>query len=1088
MSADGTSGDGADWYKDVVVYQLHVKAFFDANDDGVGDFAGLTSRLDYLQELGVTALWLLPFYPSPQKDDGYDIADYRDVHPSYGTMRDFRRFVDAAHDRGLRVITELVVNHTSDQHRWFQRARRARPGSAHRDWYVWSDSPDRYAGTRIIFTDTETSNWTFDPVAGQYFWHRFFSHQPDLNFDNPQVVRAIVNTMRFWLDLGVDGFRLDAIPYLVEREGTSSENLPETHAIIRHIRAELDRIAPGRLLLAEANQWPEDVKEYFGQGDECHMAFHFPLMPRMYMAIAREDRHPITDIMRQTPEIPEACQWALFLRNHDELTLEMVTAEERDYLWSTYAADPRARVNVGIRRRLAPLMGGDRRKIELMNAILMSMPGTPIIYYGDEIGMGDNIFLGDRNGVRTPMQWTPDRNGGFSRTDPARLYLPAIMDPAYGYQAINVEAQTRSVNSLLNWTRRLINVRQSSRIFGRGTLNFLYPTNRAVLAYLRTLGDATILVVCNLSRSAQAVELDLASLAGRIPVEMLGGTRFPAIGQLPYLVTLSGYGFYWFELKQPEPVSAAPVPLSPEWITLVVQSGLEGLLVGRTRTTFERDVLPFWLAQRRWFGAKGRALPGVRIADGVPFRMEGEGEALLLFIDVEAEGMTGRYLVVLGMDPVSTGAGPTAIAKVRRGPREFYLHDAAADERFVRTLLDGLAAGRAVDAGAGQIVFSPGAALSEAPVPDRFVVRAVGLEQSNTSVLVEDHVVVKVLRRLEPGIHPEIEMGRYLTDVAGFANTPPLLGVVEQMDEGGVPTALAVVHAFVRNQGDGWSHTLGYLDRFFEDFRVLAQEERPAPAEAHAIYLSEARQLGRRVAELHLALARDTDDPAFEPRHASPEDLVRLRAGVVARVAETLDLLEVRGPGLGALDAERAATLVRRRAEIEQAVHGLLPDDPGALMIRVHGDLHLGQVLIAQNDFYLLDFEGEPQRSLDERRAFSFAARDVAGMIRSFDYAAAAALGRLNPAIATAEAPHWAAQWRRLSVEAFFGCYRQSIAGSAAWPEDPAVARRLVSYFAIDKVFYEIRYELANRPDWVGLPLAGALRLLFPEPEADGGF
>ena len=473
------------WYKDAIIYQLHVKAFADSNNDGIGDFAGLTEKLGYLQDLGVTALWLLPFYPSPGRDDGYDIADYGAINPDFGTMKDFRRFIVEAKRRGLRVITELVVNHTSDQHDWFKRARRSDPKSSARNWYVWSDTDQKYSGTRIIFTDTEKSNWTWDTEASAFYWHRFFSHQPDLNFDNPRVVSAMVQVMKRWLDAGVDGFRLDAIPYLCERDGTNNENLPETHAVIKKMRAELDAYARGKVLLAEANQWPEDVQEYFGRGDECHMAYHFPLMPRIYMAIAQEDRFPITDILRQTPDIPANCQWALFLRNHDELTLEMVTDVERDYLWSTYANDPRARINLGIRRRLAPLMDNDRRKIELMNSLLLSFPGTPIIYYGDEIGMGDNIYLGDRNGVRTPMQWTPDRNGGFSRADPARLYAPTIMDPVYGYEAVNVEAQSRSLSSLLSSTKRLISVRKSTLAFGRGTMTFIRPLNRSVLAYVR---------------------------------------------------------------------------------------------------------------------------------------------------------------------------------------------------------------------------------------------------------------------------------------------------------------------------------------------------------------------------------------------------------------------------------------------------------------------------------------------------------------------------------------------------------------------------------------------------------------------------
>ncbi|MBK8765611.1 MAG: maltose alpha-D-glucosyltransferase, partial [Burkholderiaceae bacterium] len=533
------------WYRDAVIYELHIKAFADSNGDGIGDFRGLSQHLDHVQALGVDTIWLLPFYPSPQRDDGYDVARYDEVDESYGTLDDFRAFMREAHRRGLRVITELVVNHTSDQHAWFQAARHAPRGSPERNFYVWSDDNTRYSGTRIIFSDTEKSNWTWDEVAQQYFWHRFFSHQPDLNFDNPAVLDAVLKTMEFWLEMGVDGFRLDAIPYLIERDGTRNENLRETHEVIKAIRAHVEARYPGRLLLAEANMWPEDVREYFGDGDECQMAYHFPLMPRMYMAIAQEDRHPIVEILAQTPEIPASCQWAIFLRNHDELTLEMVTSKERDYMYRMYAADARARINQGIRRRLAPLLENDRARIELMNGLLLSMPGTPVLYYGDEIGMGDNILLGDRDGVRTPMQWTSERNGGFSCADPQRLYLPPIQDPIYGFEALNVEAQAREPSSLMNWTRRLLAVRSTTRAFGRGRFTMLHPGNRKVLAYVREHDDDVILCVFNVSRVAQPVELALEAYKGRVPVEMMGRSPFPPIGSLPYPLTLPAYGFFW---------------------------------------------------------------------------------------------------------------------------------------------------------------------------------------------------------------------------------------------------------------------------------------------------------------------------------------------------------------------------------------------------------------------------------------------------------------------------------------------------------------------------------------------------------------
>src|SRR5687767_8683514 len=597
------------WYKDAIIYEAHVRAFFDSTGDGIGDFAGFTQKLPYLNDLGVTCIWLLPFYPSPLRDDGYDIADYTSINPMYGTLDDFKRFLDAAHALNIRVLTELVINHTSDQHPWFQRARRAPKGSSERNYYVWSDTDTKYSGTRIIFVDTEKSNWTFDPVAGQYYWHLFFSHQPDLNFDNPAVLEAVLDVMRFWLDLGVDALRLDAIPYLIEREDTINENLPETHDVLKRIRRALDARYTGRVLLAEANQWPSDVRAYFGEGDECHMAFHFPLMPRIFMGLRQEERHPIVEIMNQTPDIPDGCQWAIFLRNHDELTLEMVTDEERDYMYSQYASDPQMRLNVGIRRRLAPLMENSRPRIELMHSLLFSMPGTPIIYYGDEIGMGDNIYLGDRNGVRTPMQWTGDRNAGFSRADPARLFAPPIMDAVYGYQAINVEAQERAPFSLLNWMKRMIGLRKQFHVFGRGTIEFLPAQNRKVLAYVRHHRDETILCVANLSRSVQPVELDLSRFKGMTPVEMLGLTEFPRIGELPYFLTLGGYAFYWFRLQ----LSAAPITeRAPreepadvqEAPALFMGVAWDTLLEGNVRTLIERDLLGNFLRRQRWFGGK----------------------------------------------------------------------------------------------------------------------------------------------------------------------------------------------------------------------------------------------------------------------------------------------------------------------------------------------------------------------------------------------------------------------------------------------------------------------------------------------------
>ncbi len=1082
LPVTGLDGDDL-WYKDAIIYQLHVKAFADSNNDGIGDFAGLTEKLGYLQDLGVTALWLLPFYPSPGRDDGYDIADYGAINPDFGTMKDFRRFIVEAKRRGLRVITELVINHTSDQHDWFKRARRSDPKSSARNWYVWSDTDQKYAGTRIIFTDTEKSNWTWDTEASAFYWHRFFSHQPDLNFDNPRVVSALVQVMKRWLDTGVDGFRLDAIPYLCERDGTNNENLPETHAIIRKLRAELDAYAKGKVLLAEANQWPEDVQEYFGRGDECHMAYHFPLMPRIYMAIAQEDRFPITDILRQTPDIPGNCQWALFLRNHDELTLEMVTDVERDYLWSTYANDPRARINVGIRRRLAPLMDNDRRKIELMNSLLLSFPGTPIIYYGDEIGMGDNIYLGDRNGVRTPMQWSPDRNGGFSRADPARLYAPTIMDPVYGYESVNVEAQSRSLSSLLSATKRLISVRKSTSAFGRGTMTFIRPVNRSVLAYVRKYGDEVILCVANLSRSAQATELDLTAWKGRIPLEMLGRTRFPPIGELPYMITLAPYGFYWFQLRERDKSDQAPPSVVPEFETLVVPVGATWVSLARTRGVFERDVLPTYLARTRWYPESSAREIHPTLTSAIPFCDIGDNRPWLAFFEATTErGETTRYVLPMQIEWVRFDReryNPRAFAAVRQGAREGTLLDVATDQIFIALLLRNLRNSLIVEEQGARLEFRPTTRLSDRPIKTPEHIRAVETEQSNSTALVDNDYVVKIYRKLESGINPEIEIGRFLTEVAGFANTPALLGSVELV-EGDRTSAIAIVHAFVENQGDAWTVTSAYLDRFVEEQRLLAASERPGESEEQVPYLRYMSQTGRRVAEMHVALAGSDQFPDFKPVATQPSDVQLWIEDVVARAGRVFDALKQRRDTAREADRALIDQALAQRPTLQDRLAALMPRDIGGLNIRHHGDFHLGQMLIVKDDIFIIDFEGEPRRPLSERRRKAPAARDVAGLIRSIDYSATAALGRALRVAPDEQGKLAAAlaEWRDRSVAAFLAAYREFMTDPRLWPAERPAAERMLNFFLLEKAVYEIEYELAHRPDWLRVPLTGMLRIL----------
>jgi len=1070
------------WYKDAIIYQLHVKSFFDANDDGIGDFPGLLSKLDYIADLGVNTVWLLPFYPSPRRDDGYDIAEYTGVHPEYGALADVKKFIAAAHKRGIRVITELVINHTSDQHPWFQRARRAKPGSAARNFYVWSDTDQKYQGTRIIFIDSERSNWTWDGDAKAYYWHRFYAHQPDLNFDNPKVLEAVLGVMRFWLDLGVDGLRLDAVPYLVEREGTNNENLPETHEILKKIRAELDRTYPDRLLLAEANQWPEDTKDYFGDGDECHMAFHFPLMPRMYMALAREDRFPITDIMRQTPQIPDNCQWAIFLRNHDELTLEMVTDSERDYLWQTYATDRRARINLGIRRRLAPLLERDRRRIELMNCLLLSMPGTPVIYYGDEIGMGDNIRLGDRDGVRTPMQWSPDRNGGFSRADWNALALPTIQDPLYGYETVNVEAQSRDPFSLLHWMRRMLTVRRSHVAFGRGTLRFLYPKNRKVLAYLREDQNETILCVANVSRTPQAVELDLSEFVGRVPIELNGGSVFPPIGQLSYLLTLAPYGFYWFVLAKESDAPSWHTPMPepmPDYVTLVVRDTLgAGLKQPAASSVLEHDALPAYLAKRRWFSAKGHGIEAVRIAYTAQLP-GGDRELLLAEIETRIDGATQRWQMPLSIlweeEPAAPLPTQLALSRVRRGRRVGLLTDAFALQSFALQMLKALAGRSEVDTDEGRIVFQPMPGQEEilTPKPDA-PVSWISAEQSNSSLIVDDAVMLKIFRRVIQGEHPEAEMGRYLT-AHGFTNSPTLLGEVTRIDRQGERHSLAVAQRFIRNQGDGWVWTLNMFKRAVDD---LATHEAAVEARADNVedYQAFAATIGRQLAAMHLVLARDTDDDAFQPRIATAADVTRWIERALKLVDKAFDIIVALKPGENESDDTAVAALTQNKDALTAAMKSLAQSATGGLVSRIHGDFHLGQVLVASGDAYIIDFEGEPGRSLAERRAKMSPLVDVAGLMRSLDYAVATTLDPKTPTSAPLPEATRAKFIKRLrdgAQEAFLEAYR---AGAAGLPGLDNVD--VLNFFMLEKAAYELVYEASNRPAWLTIPLHGLHRLM----------
>jgi len=1115
--AHSAAEDDPLWYKDAIIYQAHVKSFFDSNNDGIGDFRGLTQKLDYLQGLGITCLWLLPFFPSPLKDDGYDIADYLNVHPSYGTLEDFKTFVNAAHDRRIKVLIELVVNHTSDQHPWFQRARHAPPGTPEREFYVWSDTDKKFPETRIIFTDTEKSNWTYDPVARQYYWHRFFSHQPDLNHNNPAVVDAVIDVMKFWLDLGVDALRLDAVPYLCVRDGTNNENLPETHAVLKRIRRELDAAYRGRMLLAEANQWPADVRDYFGDGDECHMAFHFPLMPRIFMALRQEDRHAITEILNQTPDIPETSQWALFLRNHDELTLEMVTDEERDYMYSVYADDPQMRLNVGIRRRLAPLVENSRRRVELLTSLLFALPGTPIIYYGDEIGMGDNIYLGDRNGVRTPMQWSSDRNAGFSRADPARLYAPPIMDPVYGYEAINVEAQERYPFSPLTWMKRLIAMRKQHRVFGRGSLEFIYPANRKVLAFLRRDDRETILVVANLSRSLQPAFLDLSTCAGLIPVEMTGLTEFPRIDREAYFLTLGPYASYWFTLQQ-QPMQTAhravtasdPATAVAESIpALLVGTDWQNVLDGGTRAVLERQALASFLERQRWFAAKSRTIRQAGFSDWAPLRT-GTHPSFLTIVSVEyTDGRSDAYLVPLALVPADHADralrdAPTTVLARIAGARKGAILDGMQDDETCDRVLALVARSEEVATARGSvtgaIIDNPQSAIRnpQSAMAGEHKWSRPAADQSNTVVFADGRSVLKVFRRIEPGMNPEYEIGRQLTE-RGFTRFPPLAGVLEYHRLDLAPGTLAIVQSAITHQGSGWEFTIDELRRYFE--RVAARASAPEhPPYRHAFpalpapgaretpppfyyslehwYLSTAATLGRRTAELHAILA-DSTSPAFAPEPLDAATLGTLADQMRDHARASLGVLDERLSTLNEATRAHAEAVVSKRAALESRFDEIRSLDRAGLRIRVHGDYHLGQVLRTEEDFFIIDFEGEPARSIAERKAKHSPMKDLAGMVRSYSYAAYAALFAYtthDPGRYAALEP-WAETWQYWASDAFLRGYLDTAGDRAFTPRGDAW-RTLLCMFVLDKALYELEYELNNRPDWVRIPLAGISKLI----------
>lgn len=1099
--------DKLHWYKDAVIYEVHIKAFRDGNGDGIGDFEGLLQKLDYLEDLGVTAIWLLPYYPSPLRDDGYDIADYYSINPAYGNLTQFQELLAQAHRREMKVITELVINHTSDQHPWFQRARKAPRGSSERNYYVWTDDPTQYRDVRIIFQDFEKSNWTWDTEAQQYYWHRFFYHQPDLNYDNPQVQQEVFSIIDFWCSMGVDGFRLDAVPYLYEREGTNGENLPETHAFLKRLRKHVDDYYPGTLLLAEANMWPEDSASYFGDGDECHMNYHFPVMPRMFMALQTEDRYPITDIFDQTPAIPANCQWAIFLRNHDELTLEMVTDEERDYMYKVYVKDPKARINLGIRHRLAPLMGNNRKKIELLNYLLFSLPGTPVLYYGDEIGMGDNFYLGDRDGVRTPMQWSSDRNAGFSEANPQKLYLPVILDPEYHYEAVNVELQSWNTSSLLWWMKRLINKRKQYKALSRGDMKFIFSENPKILAFTRTYEDQSMLVVVNLSRYTQPVELDLSAFQGYNPVEVFSKNKFPVIrNDASYFLTMSGHDCQWFILEQSQAMLSEKQILS-----LFKLHSWEDMLTKEVQEKLATKILPAYLIQLRWFGGKGRMIENLEIINHAEIPLP-EYSAILFLIQVTYQsGLPDIYHL-----PVSFAHGALALRLQDSCPKSIVckmnidgvqgvLYDALFALPLQEALVRSMASNEVIRLPHSMLRFQGSDILAtHIEGNENIKPKVLSGEQSNTSITYGNTFFLKVFRKVDLGINPDLEITRFLTERTTFRNIPAYIGSIEWNFQKET-LVVGMMQEMVESSGDAWVTMLARLNDHNETILVsnlpapygekvgsltdpVAYEQIPAEVMEFidASTAEQARLLGVRTGEMHIALASGTAFPDFMPEPYSLHYQRSLYSGLQSLVRSAF-LNQTKN--LQKLDEDvrhQADEVLGMKDEILQVLKRIYKRKIDVLKIRIHGDYHLGQVLFTGKDFIITDFEGEPARSYSERRLKRSPMRDVAGMIRSFHYAAYGSLllddhirkedvGKLIPFVE---------QWYHYMSGFFMKAYLETTNGKGFVPRDKDDLEVLLTTFLLEKALYELNYELNNRPRWVAIPLRGIKDLMTREEAA----
>jgi maltose alpha-D-glucosyltransferase/alpha-amylase len=1082
------------WFKDAIIYELHVRAFYDSNGDGIGDFPGLIQKLDYLEDLGINTIWLLPFYPSPLKDDGYDVTDHYDVHPDYGTLQDFKQFLKEARRRGIRVITELIMNHTSDQHPWFKRSKKARAGTRYRDYYVWSDSPEKYKDARVIYSEDGSTNWTYDAEAKAYYWHRFYRHQPELNFENPEVQMEMIKVIDFWMKMGVDGFRLASVAFLFEEEGTSCENLPQTHVFLRRIRAHIDKHYKDKVLIAEANLWPEDAAAYFGEGEECHMNFNYPLMPRLFLALRTEDSYPIVDIMEQTPELPPNSQWAVFLRNHDELGLEMVTEEEKDYLFKAYANDPNTKFNIGIRRRLAPLLNNDRRKMELLYTILLSLPGTPVLYYGDEIGMGDNVYLGDRFGVRTPMQWNMNSNAGFSTANPQRLFLPVITDPVFRYESVNVATQEENPSSILWWLKNTLAMRRRiSSVFGHGSIKFIDSSNAKVIAFAREHEKQRIIVVANLSQFSQSSTLDLSDYKDCDITEVFSQNRFMSVRERDYNITIGPYGYFWFQVDVPEQKEKAEA--SGELPLLRTDVSWERLFDNYNEVrTFERKMLPPFMKKCRWFGGKAKAISKMGIHSTIPIKVDGDTHFLTIVEVHYVQRLPELYFIPLTFVPSDSilerveYTVQSVICRAEIQGKAGFIMDSSYDKVFRDFLFTSMEKELRVydDHGSVQFNSSVFAKLPNSKEVDSKILKA---DQSNTAIIFNDKYFFKFYRKIEKEINPDLEIVRFLSEHTTFQNSPRYAGSVEYHGDKGEIIVFGLMQEKVENQGDAWNMAVDSVGRYYE--RVITKAKTiklPKLINKPAIKFEDAPEiiqefigrgfyervsrLGQRTAEMHLALASDSSNPSFTPEQFTANYQRSLYSSWRKLVRDRFGLLEKSMPKLAPETQELAKKVLALEDKILESFSEIYQVKINAIKTRVHGDYHLGQVLFTGKDFVIIDFEGEPGLSFSERRLKKNPLKDVAGMMRSFHYAAFGKL-LLNENYRDRDLDFLeqaAEQWQHYVGRFYLGAYMDRMGMGTTLSDEIDV---LIRSFLIEKAIYELGYELNGRPDWTIVPLRG---------------